>query len=244
MLGDRADHVQRDDRDPDRAELLGRRADFAAHDRARKDEHPGAWQVRDGPHRGGDLLLADERDRVDGDPLAAEVVAVRLADRPQRDLGDLGAAADHDHPLAEDRPQRAGQMDGDDRFEAAQRVARFRPRDALDLELDLDASRRRSRDPRRTALSVRKRPPALATSRRGRDAPGSSASSMRTATIARRRRACVRPRARSAGPAAGGPGPRSPTRSVGLGAGGRVVLLEGEAEGGEGLARGGGVVTS
>ena len=48
------------------------------------------------------FVLADERDRVDGDPLAAQVVAVGLAHGAERDLGDLGAAADDDDPLAED----------------------------------------------------------------------------------------------------------------------------------------------
>ena len=70
------------------------RADVAAHDRAGEDEQPGPRQVGDGPDGGRDLGLADERDRVDADPLAAEVVAVGLADRAERDLGDLGPAAD------------------------------------------------------------------------------------------------------------------------------------------------------
>ena len=93
---------------PSRAQLLGRDADVAAHDRAGQDEQPGTRQVGDGPDRGRDVRLADERDRVDGDPLAAQVVAVRLADRAERDLGDLGAAADDDDPLAEDRAPAPG----------------------------------------------------------------------------------------------------------------------------------------
>jgi hypothetical protein len=41
VVGDRADHVQGDDRDADRAQLVGRRADVAAHDRAGEHEQPG-----------------------------------------------------------------------------------------------------------------------------------------------------------------------------------------------------------
>src|SRR5439155_9422650 len=36
------------------------------------------------------------------DPLAADVVAVRLRDRALRDHADLGAAADHNHAFAVD----------------------------------------------------------------------------------------------------------------------------------------------
>ena len=128
VVGDRADHVERDDRDADRPQLLGGDADVAAHDRAGQHEQPGARQVRDGPDRRGDVLLADERDRVDADPLAAQVVAVRLADRAERDLGDLGAAADDDDPLAEDPVEGAGQVDGPDVGERLERRDERRPR--------------------------------------------------------------------------------------------------------------------
>ena len=96
---------------PTRPDLVGGRADVAAHDRAGEDQQPGPRQVGDGADRGRDLGLADERDRVDADPLAAEVVAVGLAHRSERDLGDLGAAADDDDPLAEDPLEGARQVD-------------------------------------------------------------------------------------------------------------------------------------
>ena len=148
---------------PDRAQLLGRDADVAAHDRAREDQQPGAWQVGDRPDGGRDVGLADERDRVDADPLAAQVVAVGLAHRAERDLGDLGPAADDDDPLAEDPCRAPGQVDGCGRpsrpFERRdERVLG----DALDLELDLD-ERRRPVDAAGRSASVRIRPPASAT---------------------------------------------------------------------------------
>ena len=102
VLGDGADHVERDDRDADVAHLIGRRADVAAHDRAGEHEQPRAGQVGDRADRGRDVGLADEGDRVDRDPLAAQVVAIGLAHRSERDLGDLRATADHDDPLAID----------------------------------------------------------------------------------------------------------------------------------------------
>ena len=68
-------------------------------------------------------------------------MAVRLADRAERDLGDLRPAADDDDPLAEDGPERARQVDrpdvGERREVRGQRVLG----DALDLELDLDQRR-------------------------------------------------------------------------------------------------------
>ena len=67
------------------------RADVAAHDRTREDQQSGARQVGDGPDRGRDVVLADERDRVHRDALTAQVVAIRLGDGTEGDLGDLGA---------------------------------------------------------------------------------------------------------------------------------------------------------
>ena len=142
VLGDRADHVERDDRDADRAQLLGRDADVAAHDRAGEDQQPGARQVRDRPDGGRDVRLADERDRVDADPLAAEVVAVGLAHRAQRDLGHLRAATDDDDPLAEDAARGRGSDGPRGRPRVASSAADQRLLgDALDLELDLDERR-------------------------------------------------------------------------------------------------------
>ena len=48
-----------------------------------REQQAGTRQVGHGPHGGRDVRLADERDRVDRDALAAEVVAVRLADGPE-----------------------------------------------------------------------------------------------------------------------------------------------------------------
>jgi len=59
-------------------------------------------QPGDGSHRVGQLLLTDQRDRVDRDALAADVVAVGFGHRALRHHADLGAAADHDHALAID----------------------------------------------------------------------------------------------------------------------------------------------
>ena len=128
VLGDRADHVQRDDRDADRAQLVGGHADVAAHDRAGEDEQAGPRQVRDGADRRRDVRLADERDGVDRDALAAQVVAVGLAHGAERDLRDLGAAADDDDPLAEDRPEGLRPMDRPDVLEAPRAPRRARPR--------------------------------------------------------------------------------------------------------------------
>src|SRR4051794_25113305 len=141
VVGDRADHVQRDDRDADGTQLLGRHTDVAAHDRPRQHEQPGTWQVGDGADGGRDVVLPDQWDRVDADPLATEVVPVGLADRAERDLRDLRPTTDDDDPLAEDPIERACQMDGtdvDERFEGRrERVLR----DALDLQLDLSERR-------------------------------------------------------------------------------------------------------
>ena len=60
----------------------------------------------------GELLLADERNRVDRDPLAADVVTVGLGDRAERDLPDLRAAAHDDDALAVDLRERRRQLDG------------------------------------------------------------------------------------------------------------------------------------
>ena len=172
------------------AQLAGGPGDVAAHDRAGEDEQPGARQVRDGPHGGGDVLLADERDRVDADPLAAEVVAVCLAHRAEGDLGDLGAAADDDDPLAEDAVERAGQV-------GRPHVRRWHS-SAVDQRRLVDAPRPRSRArrrpappvalagaSRRTVHIVRSRPPAEAmrSASAGR-AAGASSRTTRTATVA------------------------------------------------------------
>ena len=131
---------------PDGAQLVGRHADVAAHDRAGQDQEPSARQVGDGPDGRRDVLLADERDGVDADPLAAQVVPVGLADRAERDLGDLRAAADDDDPLAEHAIERPGQVDRADVVDRLERRDEAVLGDALDLELDL-GERRVALDP-------------------------------------------------------------------------------------------------
>ena len=126
---------------PTGAQLLGRDADVAAHDRAGEHEEPGARQVGHGPDGRRDVLLADERDRVHADPLAAQVVAIRLAHRAERHLGHLRPAADDDDPLAEDAVERPRQVDGPDIRQGLEGVDEGRLLDALDLELDLGERR-------------------------------------------------------------------------------------------------------
>ena len=92
-----------------------------------------------GPDRGRDLGLADERDRVDADPLAAEVVAVGLAHRAEGDLGDLRPATDDDDPLAEDPLEDARRVDLADVVDVVKQRDEVGLREALDLELDLGA---------------------------------------------------------------------------------------------------------
>ena len=142
VVGDGADHVQGDDRDADRPQLIRGHADVAAHDRAGQDEQPGARQVGDGAHGRGDGRLADERDGVDRDPFAAQVVAVGLAHRAEGDLGDLRPATDDDDPLAEDRSPGPA---SDGSIRTSSRPSRAADQgvlgDAFDLELDLDERR-------------------------------------------------------------------------------------------------------
>ena len=89
----------------------------------------GPRQVRDRADRVGDLALADERDRVHGDPLAAQVVPVRLGHRAELHLRDLRPAADDDDALAEDLAQRRpGLRPGDARQLRRSAAARALPR--------------------------------------------------------------------------------------------------------------------
>jgi hypothetical protein len=137
VLGDGADHVQGDDRDPDRPELVGGVADVAAHDRAGEDEEAGPRQVGHRANRRGDVHLADERDRIDADPLATEVVAIGLADRTKGDLGDLGATTDDDDALAEDAAEGSRSADGLDVGKSVEGVEELVGGEPVDLDLEL-----------------------------------------------------------------------------------------------------------
>ena len=76
--------------------------DLAAHQRAGEHEQPNARQSHHRSNGAGELVFADQRNRVDRDPLAADVVPVGLGDGAERDLTDLRAAAHDDDPLAVD----------------------------------------------------------------------------------------------------------------------------------------------
>ena len=91
-------------------------------------------------HGVGQRLLADERNRVDGDALAPDVVAVRLADRADRHLSHLRAPANDDHALAVDGHQRRRLFDAPDHVERRQRAAQGgEVRHLVQLENDREA---------------------------------------------------------------------------------------------------------
>src|ERR1035437_6447538 len=75
-----AGHVQRDDRDAELLDLNDGPGDITAHDRAGQQEGASPVEVGHGADCRSKVLLADERNGVDGDLLATEVVAVGLAD--------------------------------------------------------------------------------------------------------------------------------------------------------------------
>jgi hypothetical protein len=77
-------------------------------------------QARHGTHGLGERRLADERDRVDRDVLATDVVPVGLGDRADRHLPDLRAAADDDHALAVDPRERLDHVEREHDWGGAQ----------------------------------------------------------------------------------------------------------------------------
>ncbi len=92
----------------------------------------------DRPHRLGQLLLPHQRNRVDRDALASDVVPVRLGDRALRHHPYLRAAADDDHPLAVDALKRGHSTDLGNALEADQVRDQLRlVAGAADLELQL-----------------------------------------------------------------------------------------------------------
>ena len=199
-------------------------------------------------------VLADERDRVDADPLAAQVVPVGLADRAERDLGDLRSAADDDHPLAEHPVEAPREALAAQPGEVADRSASGRPRQAPRprprsrppgrRRAPARDRRRAGRPERRTVLRLRSVPPASATRpiRVGIDRrrvvegePDGDGRRDGRAAVAATGHRSGGPRRRSAGRAgrAADVGHRHALRGE---TGARVVLLVGQAEGGERLA--------
>ena len=68
-------------------------------------------QARHGAHRVGQRLLPHQGNGIHRDALAADVVAIGLADGAHGHLADLGAAADDDDALAVDGQERGLQRD-------------------------------------------------------------------------------------------------------------------------------------
>jgi hypothetical protein len=89
------------------------------------------------------------------------VVAVRLAHGPEGHLGDLGAPADHDDPLAEDRIEGPGRVNRADVRELPESGDQCLLVDALDFQFDL--VRGGSPSIWRIVASARIRPPSAAT---------------------------------------------------------------------------------
>ena len=132
-VGDAAGHVQADHEQALRPHLAHGVLDLAAHQRAGQHERAGARQAGHGAHGFGQRLLADQRDGVDRDVLAADVVAVGLGDRADRHLADLRAAAHDDDPLAVDPLERRRHLEAADDRQRPQlrRPARRCPRRSI-----------------------------------------------------------------------------------------------------------------
>src|SRR5918994_357281 len=92
-------HVQREHDDSLLADLVDGPGNLSTHERARQDERHRSRQASHGPYGPRQVLLADQRDSVDRDTLAADVVAIGFGDRPDHHLSHLGSATDHDDPL-------------------------------------------------------------------------------------------------------------------------------------------------
>ena len=115
-----ARHIERDYDQAFRANFFNRLGDVAAHQRSREDEQPHSREADDRAHGRRQLVLADERNGVDRDTFASDVVPIGLGNRAEGDLTDLGTAP-HDHdPLAVDmghRRHRRHRMDTIDAFD-------------------------------------------------------------------------------------------------------------------------------
>ena len=75
-------------------------------------------------------MFADQRNRVDRDALAADVVSVRFGDRAERHLADLRAAAHDDDALAVDPLERFHHLHAAHNREPAQVLHQLLRRDA------------------------------------------------------------------------------------------------------------------
>ena len=92
----------------------------------------------DRANRRGQLVFADQGDRVDRDSLAPDVVPVGLGDGALRHHADLRAAADDDHALAVDALESRHEADLRDSLQTLQvgdQPRRVRSADDLELEL-------------------------------------------------------------------------------------------------------------
>jgi len=86
---------------PTALQLLHRSGDVAAHDRTGQQQGAGPIQVCDRSYAAA-RFSSRRADGVDADLLAAEVVAIGLANGAEDGLSYLRPAADDDEPLAED----------------------------------------------------------------------------------------------------------------------------------------------
>ncbi len=131
-------HVQRDHIQALLPDVLDRLRDLPSHQRSRQHEQPHARQADDRADGGGQLHLADERDRVDRDPLTADVVTVCLRDGPHRHLTDLCPASHHDDPLAVDFRERRGLLEPDHARHLPQVPDHVVGRTVAERELEVD----------------------------------------------------------------------------------------------------------
>ena len=76
--------------------------DLAAHDGPGQHQELDARQPDGGPHGGREFLLADQRNGVDRDALAADIVPVGFGNRAHGHEPNLGTATHDDDALAVD----------------------------------------------------------------------------------------------------------------------------------------------
>ena len=89
-------------RSPCCADLADGLLNLSAHQRPREHQRSGSRQAGHGADSFGDRLLAHQRNGIDGDVLASDVMAVGFRDGAGGHLPDLRAAADDDDALAVD----------------------------------------------------------------------------------------------------------------------------------------------